>query len=318
MIRFVVGTGECGTALLGAMLAECRPLLSLCEFFTALDPTVRFAAQRFDGKAFASFLSAEAPVLSEIIRRGGAIAEIAYVAGKARSGHPRPGPVPAILATCLPRLVDDPDALFDELVRFARTLARQPLAQHYRQLFNWLTRRTGKEFWLECSRASITQLEALHAFFPEARFLHLHRDGHEAALSMREHPLDRAAVAARQAQAACGDSMASVARAAGMLVADFGRYWSEQILRGYRGVRRLNGDQYTELRFEDLCSDPAPALQTVAEFFDLPTHGDDWIGRAVSLAQRTPEKLFEKLSADEQHSLAEACQPGMLLLGRAV
>lgn len=282
------------------MLAECRPLLSLREFFTALDPTARFAAQRFDGKAFATLLSAEAPSLSEIIRRGDALEEIAYAYDEPHSRHSRQDALPAILATCLPHLTSDPDALFDEIIRFVKTLPRQPLAQHYRQLFNWLTRRMGKEFWVECSRSSIAYLEELYAFFPQARFLHVHRDGHEASLAMREHPLDRLAIAdPRPFAAHCG------------------RYWTEQIVRGYRGLRRLNADQYSEIRFEDLCSDPARTLQAVAEFFDLPTQGDDWVARAVPLANGTPPRLFDQLSADEQHSLAEACHPGMLLLGRA-
>ncbi len=312
MIRFIVGTGQCGSALLAAMLAECRPLLSIREFFTALDSATRFAAQRFDGKTFATFLSAEAPALNDVIRRGEPIAELAYAYGEPRRRISREAPIPAILATCLPRMVDDADAFFDELIRFARTLARQPLAQHYRQLFNWLTRRTGKEFWLECSRASIAHLEELHTFFPEARFLHVHRDGHETALSMRAHPLDRVAVAGQSG----GDAGAAATSPAGVPLADFGRHWTAQIIRGYRGVRRLNADQYSEVRFEDLDSDPNRTLQAVAEFFDLPTHGDDWISRAVSLADHAPAKLFDKLSASEQHSLAEACEPGMMLLGR--
>ena len=45
--------------------------------------------------------------------------------------------------------------------------------------------RCGRPCWVERSGSSIEYLEGLHAFFPEARFLHIHRDGPEAALSMR-------------------------------------------------------------------------------------------------------------------------------------
>ena len=135
---------------------------------------------------------------------------------------------------------------------------------------------------------------------------------------MREHPIDRLAVAERLGPPGGGDPTAETLLDSRPPVVHFGRYWTEQIVRGYRGVRRLNADQYSEIRFDDLCADPERTLQAIAEFFDLPTHGDDWIARAVPLARGALPSLFDKLSPTEQRDLAEACRAGMLLLGRTV
>src|SRR4030095_2100696 len=47
--------------------------------------------------------------------------------------------------------------------------------------------RHGRPHWSARSGSSIEYLPALAEAFPEARFVHLHRDGPETALSMREH-----------------------------------------------------------------------------------------------------------------------------------
>jgi hypothetical protein len=191
----------------------------------------------------------------------------------------------------------------------------------------------GKQLWLERAGSSVNYFEGLHACFPEARFLHIHRDGREAALSMRQHAIYRLAVAlqygygermdqATEVRATLDQTEAGRQRITELLesrppVEYFGRYWTEQVIRGYRAVRKLNAAQYEEIRFEDLTAKPAETLRFVCKFFELPTAGDDWIARAVQLVRGIPPTRFDTLSPEEQQRLDEACRPGMQLLGRS-
>ena len=335
MDRFIVGSGRCGSTLLSRMLAEHHSTLSVFEFFNGLEMGRRFTAEPMDGKDFASLISQEHPFVTMVLKRGYEVPEITYPFGpKAR--YERDDGLPWILVSTLPRLTDDPDSLFDETVAFAASLPRQHLALQYRQLFDWLAERMGQACWIERSGSSIDYLGSLHEFFPEARFVHLHRDGPETALSMREHHAYRLAISlVFQLPPDAGTSLAELGKLdpAGPAAADgtdqisqllasrppveyFGRYWSQEIVHGFRALPGLNADQYLDVRFEDLVSKPKEVLKTIGEFFELDASRADWIDRAAALVRGIPPTRFDKLPEDEQELLAEECRVGGMLLGR--
>ena len=333
MDRFVVGTGRCGSTLLSRMLAANPRVLSVFEFFNGLDMGLRFSAEPQDGKDFAALIAREQPFVTAVLRRGYKVAEITYPFGT-RAKYRRDDPLPWILVALLPRLSEDPDSLFDEVVAFAAGLPRQQLSAHYRQLFEWLTARLGREAWIERSGSSIEYLGSLHECFPQARFLHLHRDGPEAALSMREHhayrlpisllyqaPTDDGVPASELGPIdldAPPDPQDPISRILGSRppAEYFGRYWTDQIVRGFRALGRLNADQYLEVRFEDLVSAPRDTLRVISDFLELDPDRDGWIERAAALVRGVPPPRFAQLPADEQERLAEACRPGRQLVGR--
>ena len=186
MDRFIVGTGRCGSTLLSRMLAQHDQALSIFELFNGIDAGRRFAPEPIDGEVFAELISAEQPFVTAVLRRGYDVAEIAYPfedGGRYR----RDDPLPWILVALLPRLTDQPDRLFDEVMSLAKGFPRRPAALQVRALFDWLVERLGRGFWLERSGSSIDYLGSLVEAFPEARFLHIHREGPEVALSMLEH-----------------------------------------------------------------------------------------------------------------------------------
>ena len=333
MDRFVVGTGRCGSTLLSLMLGENRSMLSIFEFFNGLDMNRRFSSEPADGKEFAALISQEHPFVTMVLRRGYEVPEITYPFGPG-ARYKRDDGLPWTLVSTLPRLTDDPDSLFDETVAFAASLPRQQLFLQYRQLFDWLTEHLGRTSWVERSGSSIDYLGSLHELFPKARFLHLHRDGPETALSMREHHAYRLAISLvfqlspdeRSSHAALGkldtggpddenDRISQLLKSQPP-AEYFGRYWSQEIVHGYRALPRLNADQYLEVRFEDLIANPATVLREIGEFFEFGVDRDGWIDRAAGLVRGIPPTRFEKLPADEQERLAEACGVGMQLLGR--
>ena len=326
MDRFIVGTGRCGSTLLSRMLAEHPATLSIFEFFNGLDATRRFATEPVPGSALAALVSAEQPFLTAVLRRGYDVPEVIYPFG-AGGRYRREDPLPWILVGALPRLSDDPDALFDELMPFLAELPPQPIELHYRALFDWLKERLGRELWIERSGSSIDYLASLHALFPDARFLHIHRDGPEAALSMREHHAYRLPISVMYQVAV--DSQALDLHAApgpGDAISRilesrppahyFGRYWSDQLEHGFAAVRGLEPGQYQAIRFEDLLAQPARVLEEVSRFFELDCERDSWIERATALVRGVPPTRADKLPEDERSALSEACRPGRELLRR--
>jgi hypothetical protein len=322
--RFIVGTGRCGSTLLSRMLAECPAVASLCEVLNGLDVARRFQPGAMTGPEFAAFVTAEQPVLTATLRRGYPVEEVVYPFGRGR--FRRGEPMPYLAGACLPRLSEEPDALLDELVAFAAALPPAPPAEQYRRLFAWLAQRHGRGFWIERSGSSIEYLPALAAAFPEARFLHLHRDGRETALSMREHHAYRVPISllyrapvedGRQAtdfgaidfaaEPLPGDPISRILEARPP-AEFFGRYWSDQLVRGLPAAAELPPGRWLALRFEDLLEKPEDALRRAALHLELP--GGAWILRAAALVRRAPAARYSALSAEEAQRLAEACRPG--------
>jgi len=331
--RIIVGTGRCGSTLLSLMLARHPGVLSLFELFNGIDARRRFAPEPIDGETFGSLIAAEQPFVTAVLRRGYEVAEITYPFG-AGGRYRRDEPLPWILVSMLPRLVDDPDALFDEVMAFVKALPRQPAGAHYRALFDWLVARLGRAFWLERSGSSIDYLDGLQRVFPDARFLHLHRAGPEVALSMTLHhayrlpvslmydaPLDDGTRLADHGPldvraAPTGRDPVSRALASRPPPEVFGRYWCDQVLRGYRALPKLDADRYREIRFEDLVARPREVLAEVADFFALP-EGGAWIDEAAALVGAAPALRAPDLPEAERAALEAVCRPGQVLLGRA-
>jgi hypothetical protein len=330
MERFIVGTGRCGSTLLSKMLAEHESVLSIFEFFTGLDWADRFGREPVDATAFTDMICADQPFVTAVLRRGYPVEEVVYPFGKGR--YRRDESLPWILVAMLPRMTRDPDTLYDELRSFCRELPRRRPAEQYQALFDWLAAYVGKSSWVERSGSSIEYLACLDDSFPRARFLHLHRDGPETALSMREHHAYRLPISilydAPVDDGTPTSQLGPIDWTAPPRPADplsrilasrpparyFGRYWSDQVARGIAAAKTVGPERYLELRFETLVSDPSGSLHAIADFFDLPA--GSWIERAAALVRGTPNARVSDLSGSERDELLAACRPGMELLGR--
>jgi hypothetical protein len=330
--RFIVGTGRCGSTLLSRMIGEHPDVCSIFECLNGLDVARRFAPEPCSGERFRELLLAEQPFLTAVLRRGYRVEEVVYPFGVGR--HRRGDPMPYVLTTMLPRLSDDPDGLLDAIAEFTAALPEQSASDHFRALFGWLAEREGSGAWIERSGSSIEYLPALAAAFPGARFLHLHRDGPETALSMRRHHAYRLPVSVMYrapdesgrpapepasldfASSPHEDDAISRVLAARPPAEVFGRYWSDQLARGMAGEEPA-GPCYRELAFEDLLEHPAQRLREIADFFALDPDRDGWAERAAALVGGRPTARVLRLSAEAQSRLEAACLPGMKLLGRA-
>ena len=110
----------------------------------------------------------------------------------------------------------------------------------------------GKRRWGDKTPMYMQHLPLLKRLWPDARFVHLVRDGRDAARSFLGMP---AGIVTRT-------------WAHPRDVADFACQWATEV-RAARTLGRRVGGRYRELRYEDLVRDPEAALRQVCEHADL-------------------------------------------------
>ena len=331
MDRFIIGTGRCGSTLLSKML-DCSPeMTSIFEFFNGLPGDRRFSPQPMTAEELWEVVTAPHPFVTEVLRRGYEVEEVAYPFDQVGARFSRQDTLPWILVATLPRMSEDPDRFFDETRSFVMAQPTQSPTEHYRDLFAWFAARNSATMWNERSGSGIDSAEELAAAFPEGRFLHIHRDGTEAALSMREHAAFRLAVtlvydldpdldlvAALSSDSPAPTSADAFSRALARRppAEHFGRFWSDQLAAGYRALRWLRPEQYMEISFEDLVGSPGETLGEISKFFAMDPDLGNWRREAAGLVRGFPPSRVPALSGPERVALEEVCRTGNLLLGR--
>jgi hypothetical protein len=102
----------------------------------------------------------------------------------------------------------------------------------------------GKPRWGDKTPVYLKNMLAIQKGLPEARFIHIVRDGRDVALSVL-----------------------------GLLfgpdsVDEAARRWKRKVLRGREQAARLR--HYREVRYEDLVADPGSTVRSVCEYLELP------------------------------------------------
>ena len=141
--------------------------------------------------------------------------------------------------------------LADEEVRAA--LGADPpstLGEAIRTIFGLYAASQGKARYGDKTPGYVSHLSSLAALFPEARFVHIVRDGRDVALSYLDvsfgpESVERAAI-----------------------------HWKRVVERGREAGRRLGPDRYVEVRYEDLLDDPHAAVSALCAFIELEFHPD--------------------------------------------
>ena len=338
---FIVGTGRCGSTMLSNLVRRHPDLLSLSELFSlATDLGGRIAMCFPDHPIGADELwrivAGIPPKLATMRRHDVMMDEVLYrPAAPSRFGSV--SGVPTILETTLPHLCDEPEALFDDLERFVSTLPTAAVGQHYQQMFSFLAHRFGKRTWIERSGGSLRLARRLIESFPDARFVHLVRDGRNCAISMSRHLGFRMALIAIQLTEILGvDPWESSDRAyvddvpeelMPFLPERFdreafvryetplplcGHYWSGEILTGLDELSGVAPGRLLTLRYEDFGRAPRPTIARLMEFIGVDAN-DAWIERLAGIV-RPARSRFTELEPGERRALTEACQPGFAAL----
>ena len=333
---FIVSTGRCGSTMLSNMVKLHPDLLSVSEFFTALTSRV-FRGRRPTGETVFRRLNTLSPGGKALLTNGLIVDEFLYPIGpEARYAL---GDVPSIMCTTLPHLTDDPEGLWDDLAAALRVRGRASLPAHYRFIFEWLAARFEKKVWIERSGLSLLFVPTLAEMFPDARFVHLYRDGRDTAISMSRHPYFRLRVQSEELMMKFGIDpyrpfnllgtspyipflewfrfqffTAERYRRTEIALPAFGRFWSRLIVRGIAYLNALPSDRVLSMRYETALDSPERELRRFIRFIGPEYENGPWLNAAVgSIQPKSPN--WTRLSADEQKQLAAACEPAQTLLG---
>jgi putative sulfotransferase len=337
---FIVSTGRSGSTMLSDLLSLHPDVLSLSELFNALHP-LSFRHDPIDGAGFWSVLSEPRPrhtAWLRLMERGLAIDEFRYPLAAALRF--RESGIPPLLAMTLPPITSDPDGLHEALGAFVRSLPEDRLHRQYLRVFQWLCARLGRRLWCERSGASLGLVHPLSHFFPDAKFIHVFRDGREFALSARGFAPMRMGMIGNLFKQRFGSApyLAPAHQAPENLppawrpllpesfdVDAFQRFelplepiglaWSEMISVGVKLLEQVPAERVLHVRYESMLDAPHAQLRRIVRFMDPGLDDAAWLAQAAARVRKNPPKWMS-LHADERARLASACAPGMALLGR--
>lgn len=346
----IVGNARSGGTMLARILNTHPDVLCVNEFFSTLKSIMRggpIPAADMDGDEFWGMISAAGSFFDALLVAGLGYPELCYPYGSGRfdavSGVPR------ICHMTLPVLSQDPDELFDRLAAEVPSWPRRPAGVQYRALFGFLAQVLGRRVVVERSSRSAVIATVLHEQFPEARFVHLHRNGPDCAISMEGHAGFRLKVLRLEALKAAGLSVSSweqveqqLIRAfetqrlpaeyitmlappfdserimtAALPISAFGGLWAFRLSQGLGGLTQLPPGSWTNFAYEDLCRDPDTQLTWLAHHIGVePLPG--WLATARKwIAKRPNPQASSVLDPEALASLRAACEPGAQAIASA-
>ena len=148
-----------------------------------------------------------------------------------------------------------------------------------RAFYGLYAERVGKPRWGDKTPIYVEHMHEISKALPEARLVHLIRDGRDVALSRIRRALDDPPPVDRIA-----------------------RNWSRRINAARKQARKL--DHYLELRYEDLVTDTEPTLRRVCELVDL-----DYDPAMLDYHRNAAERL-EEMAGDLPAQGGKARRPG--------
>jgi Sulfotransferase family len=195
----------------------------------------------------------------------------------ARRRRPDPGELVALLRE--QRTWGDFDLDEGELERRFASQRRLDAGAALRALYGLYADMEGKPRWGDKTPAYVRRMPMIAKALPEARFVHVIRDGRDVALSRARRAMREPAPPQRVAKT-----------------------WRQRILDARQQSKRLDG--YLEVRYEDLVTDTEATLRPVGELIGLP-----WDDGMLRYYERAPRRLAE-VSRDLPASGGQAERPG--------
>ena len=150
---------------------------------------------------------------------------------------------------------------------------RSLTADHAQLIEIFFTRyaaRQGKARWAEKTPANVRQLAYLFKNFPNAKFVHVIRDGRDVICSLRSHPKYRI-IAGQPHPTKIRRPLATCVQ-----------HWLRDTAAGMAWRRHPN---YMELRYEDLVGRPEPTLRRLCSFI-----GEPWCPQLLEHHQRQSQR----------------------------
>ncbi|HEX2051523.1 MAG TPA: sulfotransferase [Actinomycetota bacterium] len=130
----------------------------------------------------------------------------------------------------------------------------------------------GKPRWGDKTPRYVEHLPLLARLWPDARFVHLVRDGRDVALSYADVPFGPTRVAESAA------------------------LWASRVSTGVVHGRALGPGRYLEMRYEELVADPAAGARALCDFLAV-----DFDARMLDYAQRARDAVLPRAARYNPH-----------------
>ena len=137
------------------------------------------------------------------------------------------------------------------------------VAEGFRAFYRLYAARMNKPRWGDKTPVYALHIATLSRLLPEARFIHIVRDGRDSCLSWRKTWFSP------------GDDLRTLAR-----------HWRDWVMAGRQQGR--GNSAYLEIRYEDLIADASAVLQTICRFIEL-----DFDPAMLRYHERAPSRLEE-------------------------
>ena len=173
----------------------------------------------------------------------------------------------------------------------------------------------GKARWGDKTPLYMQHLDLLERLFPDARFVHLIRDGRDAALSFLSVPAGLMTEGWGHPRDAAG----------------FACQWATEVASARELGARVGGQRYRELRYEALVADPEGELRAVCAFAGLEYDPAmlDYVGQTDSARKAHQQRLNEpprqnvrewrtEMSESDRHAFEEVAGALLAELGYEV
>lgn len=188
-ICLVLSTGRCGSTTLSNIVRAQPTALSVSELFSGLREH-DLSEREMSGAEFWDMLSTPGHIDVAGLRCKIKLDEMLYPAFDPRPGADRfnwSTGLPPLMQACVPHLTDRPDDMYAALEAMTPEQPRRLLSAHLYWLFGVLAGDRRPAVVVERSGGSLAYAGALLRLFPQARVVHLFRDGRECAVSMSRH-----------------------------------------------------------------------------------------------------------------------------------
>ncbi len=306
---FIVTSGRSGSTHLARLLHSHPDVVVISDLLEPVGPMPYFDRNTMvTGAEFWEMLSV--PSHPERIKRWrcSATEELLYL-------PPDDDDVSLLMAYTLPFLAGpDPTGLAHELAQATRDRPVAPVAEHFVRTCGWLRDRFGGERWVERTGGSLPHAQSLVDCFREAKFVHLHRDPLEVAISMCTGSFFKLYQALE-----VDSSLPDWSWSQGVGPSTVGEMLCRWELSAVEAFQAVPEEHFMTLPYESLLADPAGVLRELVAFLlDRPLEPKDaaWADR-VAGATAAPPRRFPELRPDQQLDLVRSTALAREALGYA-